>query len=295
MYAEKGKYRVIGDIERVIDDIPREMKCLIVTPLLEDKLRLEKSYERWNITVKRIIEAENSIEKQEICPEVVIVDNYSVVKDLELFNRVLSMGIDRVVVITDNHNEEEMLEGYSIIEKEKTKALFYIETNGLTERMSLIFAFTKLRPIRGVCAVFSCKKELIRCHLFLEAFGIHSEENPSMVKDGVVGLFLEDTLFMHRYLLIVDFTMKITAENTMVIWAGSKKTRLNTSQKGKSEQEKKFASLLKKALLYKYRIESVLSAITMKIIQGKEKMNFDLFKHLKGPLKVFNHSHRNIN
>ncbi|KAI5191174.1 hypothetical protein NECID01_1343 [Nematocida sp. AWRm77] len=278
MYAkEKKSCRVSGDVLEVAEKLAASgQNVLIITPLLEDRNRLSKEIKSIQIEVMRVLEAQKSLEAKESTPDVLVVHNYVMVRDMDLFETVRKFSHLQTVLMVDTDDlEDKAVQEYPMVYEEKPSAFFEVCVPDMLHKLIMVFALTKLKPIRKACVVTSTEKEAKRVHFFLDGFGVPNEIHPKMPKDTVVGIFT-DSFLIHDYSLIIDLTGEVPQSKTVLLRLGAKT----------SKGAEKFAKLLDRAREYKYRIESVLKLIDSQVLSGKKIMDFSSIKHLKGPLKM---------
>ncbi|KAI5179769.1 hypothetical protein NEOKW01_0232 [Nematocida sp. AWRm80] len=281
MYStDTGNFKVISEIQTVVEKVAQKREdILIITPLEQDKNKLQNEFT--DILVKKALETESDILNGNLNPSTVIIDKYSILKETNLFTRVekvlLEKGIQIIVLIdSELEGEDDLLKEYKLVIEEKRKYLLEIKAESILERLAVVFSVTKLKPIKNICIVLPDKKEQRRIQVFLDAFGIPHKINPSKYNPNEVGLFVNEIPIRQSYSLIIDMTNTIEPETTSV---------LRVSRAPKKESEK-FRLLLDKALEYKYRIESIISMTTAKVLKGMEDIDPALTRYLKRPLLV---------
>lgn len=269
--------RVSGDVlsvvERLVDSGKR---VLLVTPLLEDKNRLFKEIASPQVEVMRVLEAEKAVAAKEYTPEVVVVHHYPMVRDLGLFPVVNQLGECQLVLLVDRDEPgDDAVQHYPMVYEAKKTALFEVRAPDVLHQLTMVFALTKLRPIRQLAVVVPSERECRRVKAFLDAFGVNCATQPAQAKDTVVGLFI-DSLLVHDYALVIDLTGQLGPTKSTLL-------RLGASTSPNAER---FVKLLERAGEYKYRIESVLKLINPQVLSGKKPMDCSGIKHLRGPLKM---------
>lgn len=273
---EKQKYRMPGDILEVLNSLKKDKSIILVTPLQKEKERLKREIRREGVVVMGVKEAIQTVKRGEAAPKCVVVDSYELVRELGLFKELENIFRDKVVIVTENEEETEELEGYVLVKQEKKKGVFYVSAESELERMAVLFSITKMKPVRGVCVVVETQKEARKVSMFLKAFGVYAEESPGKIKDRYVGIYLSNELQVQDYHLVVDMTGKVVLEKGILLKVG---------EYAKENESEKFSLLKQRAMSYRYRMESVLSEITPAIISGKKDFHMERFKHLQGPLR----------
>ncbi|OAG29024.1 hypothetical protein NEDG_01163 [Nematocida displodere] len=277
LYTHTEKHAVVvGDIYRVIKRLVEAKKTvLVITPLAEERDVLERETAHSHVSVKRVLEAERGLAAGQ-APDVVVVDKYDIIKSLGLLDRIEKIGEKvRLVIVAPAKPEETE---YEVFQEEKRREVFQVNAPDYVHKMAMVFALTKIKPIKGICIVLPTKKGLKRAEVFLKTFGVPTEAEPAKLKDGVVGLFLPDSIHIHAYTLVADLTMSVESTETAVLQIGpTTKT---------SERSSRFAKLLETGMEYKYRIESVLSLITPHVVSGKRQIDSSIVKHLQGTLRI---------
>jgi len=276
MYLETdGSCRVSGDIKIVLRKLAeRDRMVLVVTPLLEDKNRLMNEEKSEKVYVRRVLEAQQALETGEIRPDVVVVQNYEIIKGAGTDAVLRKMWKGQVIYMNEESNQD--LDRYPVFEEEKRKELFEVRAISEIEKFSVVFAVTKLKPVKKTCVVVRSKKEAEKLRIFLDAFGVGSEVDPGKMSEGKVGILSDNALLAHRYALVVDFTEEVESESAVVLRLGSQN----------SEEAKRFTRLLERAERYRYRVESVMRMITPMVLSGKKQIDPDVTKNLKGAFRM---------
>lgn len=297
---------VLGDVPSIVREIQQTDKTiLIITPLLEDKFMHEKHLGDPQTHIRRVLEAEASIRTGEIKPDVIVVEGYEVIRETGLLTKVLNFistrkaidssdtrkaidssktGNNPVIIFSvSSPSEDEVFKSFPILECKKRKEVFEVSAKNQTERMALILALTKIKPVRGICIVVPTNREKKRMEIFLSIFGVQlgSGEKPSENKKGAnsVSIYTPDDLGLHNHPLVLDLSLQVPNIDGVLIRVGD----LTPTPSPKNE---KFAGMLQRTMEYKYRIESALSLITPRVIQGKNKIDPNIVKHLKGMFRA---------
>lgn len=294
-------YRAAGDVLGVISSVSRPGESvLVVTPLREERERLSRALAQGDTRVMCVKEAVRRVKDEGRLPECVVVDGYGIIKGLGLFEEVKQIFGDKVVVVTETEDEGagegEDLQGYVLLKQQRRKGVFYVGAADEVEKMAVIFSLTKMRPVRGLCVVAGEERERRKICILLKAFGVAAEDSPGKRKEGVVGIYASDSLEMHKYALIIDLTGRISADSSVVLKVvpasgiAPANGNMNVSSgiasaNGNISESERFNQLKQRALLYRYRIESVLSEITPCVVSGKKQICLEKFKHLQGPLR----------
>ncbi|KAI5186131.1 hypothetical protein NEHOM01_1296 [Nematocida homosporus] len=252
-------------------------EVLVMTSLKEERDRLESIVGSEGVSVMRMKEGLQSIRTGRKW-QVVIIDGFETVADLGWAEEVLGVvEKEKVPVVVAVGAEREEVENWKVLEGASKSGVFKVRGKTLVERMGVLFALTKMKPMRGLAVVVENDREIRRVGAFLGAFGVGVAVHPERVMDGVVGVFGPGSLRALRYNLVVDFTGEVDMGSVVVLQVGE--------EEGDSPGDRRFRALLDRALGYKYRIESVLTAITPPVLSGRQEMDLDIFKHFRGPLR----------
>lgn len=279
---------VLGDVSSIVREIQKtDRTLLVITPLLEDKCAHEKHLGNPNTHVRRVLEAEDSIKTGEIQPDIIVVEGYEVLRETGLLKKVMGFsesGNKPVLIFSaGSPSEEEVFRHLPVLECKKRKEVLEVPATTQTERMALVLALTKIKPVRGICIVVPSNREKKRTEIFLSIFGVQlgPGEKPGEKKKGAhsVSIYTPDDLGFHNHPLVLDLSLQVSGIDGVLIRVGD----LSPEPSAKNE---KFAGILRRTMEYKYRIESAMSLITPRVIQGKSKIDPIIVKHLKGTFRA---------
>ncbi|KAI5136273.1 hypothetical protein NEAUS07_1560 [Nematocida ausubeli] len=265
-------------------------KVLVVTPLTKDVHALENSLvesEENTVSVKRVLESINLLRTLDVCT--VIINKYKIIEEMGLMSDLMeAIGEKRIIVALEGDSDDiEALREYQLLAKKLVRMEFFVSGKTILERMAMIFALTKSRPIKNVCIVVSHPKEERRVEVFLQSFGIKIELSPETKKEGVLAIFntqkeIKKSL-LEKYSLIVDMCGDVKTDKLEDVKVGI----LKIVTHGKLQNEdKRFKKIREQALKYKYRIESVIQLITSNVLRRKSDIEENIVKHLHGPLRL---------
>ncbi|KAI5192296.1 hypothetical protein NEMIN01_1925 [Nematocida minor] len=284
------RVKIFMDLISIIDMLETK-NILVVTPLSKEKTRIENSLssdDSFSVLVRRVLESINLLKSKEVSPDVIIISKYSIIAEMGLSHDLMeAVGNSRVIVSLESDEEMEMLGSYTMVSKKMIKREFYLGGRTTLERMGILFALTKAKPIKNICIVVSHAKEERRVEVFLKAFGVKVDIDPKTKKEGSVGLFNTNNMInsrlLERYSLVIDITGGVNSEVLDEVKIGI----LKIITHGKIvKEDARFKRLLEQAMRYKYRIEGVIRMITPNVLQRKNDIDEKAVKHLQGALRL---------
>jgi hypothetical protein len=275
---------VEGDLLQVVCELSKEKKRIVViTPLEEglDRIGGALSSRGVEATVSR----PRAYLKRVSPVDVVVVDRPEVIRE---------MGLDEVVGEIKKRTQALLVvmetSGHRISDlpylsdpvriQGGSKERYFIKIESETEKYMLLYAAVKLKMVKGSTVIVeSDEQSRKKSSMFLAAFGLRSEE-AGRSPGTKVALALPSNPNCRRYKNVIDFSMEVPPETGHVIYVGSR-------MEGARAKEYKLDF---KGAGGKYRVESVLKALTPGVLKGREKIDLEKsFKHLRREhTKVYN-------
>ncbi|KAI5168227.1 hypothetical protein NEIRO02_2490 [Nematocida sp. AWRm79] len=262
----------------------KETKVMIITPLKKDVLYIQNKLNERQVLVKRVLEGIEALDKVDV--NCVIINKFRIIKEMGLINELITaIGNRRIIAVLEEEEDDlEELKDYKLLTKKLTRRVFYVKGGSIFDRMAMIFALTKARPIKNLCILVGTPREERRAEVFLQSFGITVKLSPDVKTEGVVGIFSThksiNTEILQKYSLVLDIsgTEQKSLENI--------KASVLRMVPDTENEDIRFKKILEQAMTYKYRIDSVIQLITPKILKRRGEIEASIVKHLQGPLRL---------
>ncbi|OAG33672.1 hypothetical protein NEIG_02080 [Nematocida sp. ERTm5] len=262
----------------------KETKVMIITPLKKDVLYIQNKLNERQVLVKRVLEGIEALDKVDV--NCVIINKFRIIKEMGLINDLITaIGNRRIIAVLEEEEDDlEELKDYKLLTKKLSRRVFYVKGSSIFDRMAMIFALTKARPIKNLCILVGTPREERRAEVFLQSFGITVKLSPDVKTEGVVGIFSThksiNTEILQKYSLVLDIsgTEQKSLENI--------KASVLRMVPHTENEDIRFKKILEQAMTYKYRIDSVIQLITPKILKRRGEIEASIVKHLQGPLRL---------
>ncbi|KAI5144453.1 hypothetical protein NEPAR04_2095 [Nematocida parisii] len=262
----------------------KETKVMIITPLKKDVLCIQNRLNERQVLVKRVLEGIEALDEVDV--NCVIINKFRIIKEMGLISDLITaIGNRRIIAVLEEEEDDlEELKDYKLLTKKLSRRVFYVKGSSIFDRMAMIFALTKARPIKNLCILVGTPREERRVEVFLQSFGIAVKLSPDVKTEGVVGIFSThrsiNTEILQKYSLVLDIS-------------GSEQKSLDTIKASvlrmvahTENEDARFKKILEQAMTYKYRIDSVIQLITPKILKRRGEIEASIVKHLQGPLRL---------
>ncbi|KAI5155856.1 hypothetical protein NEPAR06_2066 [Nematocida parisii] len=262
----------------------KETKVMIITPLKKDVLCIQNRLNERQVLVKRVLEGIEALDEVDV--NCVIINKFRIIKEMGLISDLITaIGNRRIIAVLEEEEDDlEELKDYKLLTKKLSRRVFYVKGSSIFDRMAMIFALTKARPIKNLCILVGTPREERRVEVFLQSFGIAVKLSPDVKTEGVVGIFSThrsiNTEILQKYSLVLDIS-------------GSEQKSLETIKASvlrmvahTENEDARFKKILEQAMTYKYRIDSVIQLITPKILKRRGEIEASIVKHLQGPLRL---------